>query len=186
MKFKTIVLILILQLIIILGLFGYFYTQKRDQKKVIYIPIINTEAQKDALYFDINTIQEYAFSGGGYSYMSEAYQVNTNNINVDDIVYITLTQYGGKINGVLQANKEYLEGDKNPIIQGKVMSIKKGNPGLGESTTYTVKYGIEEGEFVANKLAGAVARIELDSQGKAFLRAIYKDKKILYKAGSSL
>lgn len=185
MKFKTILIILILQLIIILGLFSYFYTQKNNQIRTIYVPVINGENQKDALYFEINTIQEYVFQYNT-DYKSDLYQVNTLDINVDDIVYITLNQYGGKINGVLQANKEYLGDGKDLIIQGKVMSIKKGNPGLGEPTTYTVKYGIEEGEFVANKLAGSVARIELDSQGKASLRAIYKDKKILYKAGSSL
>jgi hypothetical protein len=181
MKFKTIVLILILQLIIILGLFGYFYTQKRDQKKVIYIPIINTESQKDALYFDINTIQEYVFQYTD-NYQSGPYQVNTTDIKIDDIVYITLSQYGGKIYGPTKGSKEYPMDNKDPVIQGKVMSIKEGNRESGEPSVYTIKYGIEEGEFVANKLAGAIARIELDSQGKAFLRAIYKDKKVIYKS----
>jgi hypothetical protein len=185
MKFKTIVLILILQLIIILGLFGYFYTQKRDQKKVIYIPITNTKSQKDVLYFDINTIQEYVFQYN-YDYQSDPYQVNTTDIKIDDIVYITLGQYGGKIYRPTKGSKEYSMDTKNPIIQGKVMSIKEGNRELGMPPVYTIKYGIEDIVLQTDSLAGATAHIELDSQGKASLRAIYKDKKILYKAGFSL
>jgi hypothetical protein len=185
MQFKTIVLVLILQLIIILGLFGYFYTQKKDQIRTVYIPINNTENQKDALYFEINTIQEYVFQYN-YDYQSDPYQVNTTDIKIDDIVYITLNQYGGKVYIPIKGSKEYPMDTKDPIIQGKVIDIKRGKPESGEPSVYTIKYGIEEGEFVANKLAGAIARIELDSQGKAFLRAIYKDKKILYSAGASL
>jgi hypothetical protein len=181
MQFKTIVLVLILQLIIILGLFSYFYTQKRDQIRTVYIPINNTENQKDALYFAINTIQEYVFQYN-YDYQSDPYQVNTTDIKIDDIVYITLNQYGGKVYVPIKGSKEYPMDTKDPIIQGKVMSIKEANKESGEPPVYTIKYGIEDIVLQTDSLTGAIARIELDSQGKAFLRAIYKDKKVIYKS----
>jgi hypothetical protein len=180
MKIKNLVIVLVLQLIVILGLFAYFYTQKRDMDQVFYLPIINTEDQKDALYFDINTIQKSAFR---YDYMSEEYKININNINVDidDIVYITLDQYGGKINGVRHADTEYRGDGTAPIIKGKVVGITKVKPESGEITTYTIQYGIENIQFEVKSLLGSVAKIELNSNGEPKLLEIYQGHKVIYK-----
>ncbi len=181
MKTKNLIIVFILQLIIILGLFAYFYTQKRDINSIVYLPTINTEYQKDTLYFDINTIQESVF---GYGYMLEEYKANINNINVDvdDIVYIILDQYRGKVSGVRQVDKEYLGDGKDPIIKGKVISIKKGKPESGEITTYNIQYGIEDLNFEPISLVGAVAKVELNSSGEPKLLEIYQDNKVIYRA----
>lgn len=182
MKIRNLVIVFILQLIVIVGLFAYFYTQKRDSNLVVYLPIINQEGERNKLKFDISEIQESAF---GYGYMSEEYKLNINhniNVAVDDIVYVTLDQYGGKINGVRQVDKEYLKDDKTPIIKGQVISIKKGNLESGEPTTYTIKYGIEDLNFEPTSLVGAVAKVELKSYGEPKLLEIYQDNKVIYRA----
>lgn len=177
MKIRNLIIVFVLQLIVILGLFAYFYTQKRDIDPIVYLPIINKEGERDKLKFDISEIQESVF---GYGYMLEEYKVNINNINVDDIVYVTLNQYGGKINGVRQVDKEYLKDDKTPIIKGKVISIKPGNPESGELTKYVIEYGIEDLNFEPTSLVGAVAKVRLNSMGEPKILEIYQDHKIIY------
>ena len=61
MKIRNLIIVFILQLIVILGLFSYFYTQKRDINPRVYLLIINKEGEKDKLKFDISEIDEYVF-----------------------------------------------------------------------------------------------------------------------------
>jgi hypothetical protein len=192
MKFKTILLILILQLIIILGLFGYFYTQKRDIDPIVYLSIINKEGDRDKLKFDISEIDEYVFQYNQAPTNSDGVYLKTNlNLKVGDTVYVKLDQSGGRTASMTLAtndfssinNHNYYEYDdmaKKPFIKGKIVEIKAGQQ--GEPNKYIIEYGIEEGEFVAGNLAGAVAKVRIDSQGKATLLEVYNDNKVIYKS----
>ena len=193
MKIRNLIIVFVLQLIVILGLFAYFYTQKRDIDPIVYLSIINKEGERDKLKFDISEIDEYVFQYNQAPTNSDGLYVKTVlDLKVGDTVYLKLDQYrGGKFTSIILATKdinsidnhtyyEYEDMVKKPFIIGKIVEIKAGQQ--GEPNKYIVEYGIEAGEFVANKLAGAVAKVRVDSQGKATLLEVYNDNKVIYKS----
>ena len=193
MKIRNLIIVFILQLIVILGLFSYFYTQKRDINPRVYLLIINKEGEKDKLKFDISEIDEYVFQYNQAPEMqSEVYNNTKLDLKVGNTVYLKLDQYGsGKTASIILAtidmnsiNKhsyyEYDEMAKKPFITGKIVEIKIGQQ--GEPTKYVMEYGIEDLNFEAKSLVGAVAKIELNSSGEAKVLEIYQDNKIIYQA----
>jgi len=189
MKIRNLIIVFILQLIVILGLFSYFYTQKRDVS-IVYLSIINQEDNTSKLKYEINEIDEYIFQYNQAPTNSDGIVVKKLDLKVGDTVYLKLEQYGsGKTASIILATTdinsidkhsyyEYEDMVKKPFIKGKIVEIKIGQQ--GEPNKYIVEYGIEEGEFVANKLAGSVAKVELNSEGKSKLLEIYQDHKIIY------
>lgn len=198
MKNKNLIIVFILQLIIILGLFAYFYNRETRDISIVYLDITNVEQQKDKLKFNISELDKYIFESNGYNGYPQNEAEGYNQLNLDlkvgDTVYLKLEQYGnGKTASIILAttdinsiNKhsyyEYEDMVKKPFITGKIVEIKEGQSEKGETTKYIVEYGIEEGEFMANKLAGAVAKVRIDSQGKATLLEVYNDNKVIYKS----
>jgi hypothetical protein len=191
MKNKNLIIVFILQLIIILGLFAYFYNREKRDVSIVYLSIINQEDNTSKLKYDINEIDEYIFQYNQAPTNSDGIVVKKLDLKVGDTVYLKLDKYGsGKTASIILAttdinsiNKhsyyEYEDMVKKPFIKGKILEIKIGQQ--GEPNKYIVEYGIEEGELMANKLAGAVAKIELNSEGKSRLLEIYQDHKIIYK-----
>ena len=192
MKNKNLIIVFILQLIIVLGLFAYFYNREKKDFSIVYLSITNQEDNTSKLKYDINEIDEYLFQNNSYKQNEpEVYNTTNLNLKVGDTVYLKLDQYGsGKSASIILATTdinsinthtyyEYEDMEKKPFIKGKIVEIKAGQQ--GEPNKYIVEYGIEEGEFVANKLAGAVAKIELNSSGESKLLEIYQDNKIIYK-----
>lgn len=191
MKNKNLIIVFILQLIIILGLFAYFYNREKRDVSIVYLSIINQEDNTSKLKYDINEIDEYIFQYNQAPTNSDGIVVKKLDLKVGDTVYLKLDKYGsGKTASIILAttdinsiNKhsyyEYEDMVKKPFIKGKILEIKIGQQ--GEPNKYIVEYGIEEGEFMANKLAGAVAKIELNSSGESKLLEIYQDHKIIYK-----
>ncbi|MGA1050173.1 MAG: hypothetical protein ACO3TG_01645 [Minisyncoccia bacterium] len=195
MKIRNLVIVFILQLIVILGLFAYFYTQKRDINPIVYLPIINKEGETDKLKFDISEIDEYLFQYNDTPEMqSEVYNKTSLSLKVGDTVYLKLDQYGGvnstsiilattDMNSINKhAYYEYDKMAKKPFITGKIVEIKIGKPEQGEPTKYLIEYGIEDLNFEAKSLVGAVAKVSLNSNGEAKILEIYQDNKIIYKA----
>lgn len=192
MKNKNLIIVFILQLIIILGLFGYFYDREKEDFSIVYLSIINQEDNTSKLKYDINEIDEYIFQYNQAPTNSDGIVVKKLDLKVGDTVYLKLDQYGsGKSASIILATTdinsinnhnyyEYEDMAKKPFITGKIVEIKAGQQ--GEPNKYIVEYGIEEGEFVANKLAGAVAKVRVDSQGKATLLEVYNDNKVIYQA----
>ncbi len=191
MKNKNLIIVFILQLIIILGLFAYFYNREKRDVSIVYLSIINQEDNTSKLKYDINEIDEYIFQYNQAPTNSDGIVVKKLDLKVGDTVYLKLDKYGsGKTASIILAttdmnsiNKhsyyEYEDMVKKPFIKGKILEIKIGQQ--GEPNKYIVEYGIEEGEFVANKLAGAVAKVELNSSGESKLLEIYQDHNIIYK-----
>jgi uncharacterized protein YxeA len=191
MKNKNLIIVFILQLIIILGLFAYFYNREKKDFSIVYLSITNQEDNTSKLKYDINEINEYLFQNNSYKQNEpEVYNTTNLNLKVGDTVYVKLDQSGGRTASMTLATNdfssinthtyyEYEDMVKKPFIKGKIVEIKAGQQ--GEPNKYIVEYGIEEGEFVANKLAGAVAKIELNSSGESKLLEIYQDNKIIYK-----
>ena len=192
MKIRNLIIVFILQLIVILGLFSYFYTQKRDINPRVYLLIINKEGEKDKLKFDISEIDEYVFQYNQAPTNSDGYLKTNLNLKVGDTVYLKLDQYGnGKTASIILAttdinsiNKhsyyEYEDMAKKPFIKGKIVEIKIGQQ--GEPTKYVIEYGIEDLNFEPTSLVGAVTNVELNSEGEPKLLEIYQDNKVIYKA----
>ena len=193
MKIRNLIIVFILQLIVILGLFSYFYTQKRDINPRVYLLIINKEGEKDKLKFDISEIDEYVFQYNQAPEMqSEVYNNTKLDLKVGNTVYLKLDQYGsGKTASIILAttdinsiNKhsyyEYEDMAKKPFIKGKIVEIKIGQQ--GEPTKYVIEYGIEDLNFEPTSLVGAVTNVELNSEGEPKLLEIYQDNKVIYKA----
>lgn len=191
MKNKNLIIVFILQLIIILGLFAYFYNREKRDVSIVYLSIINQEDNTSKLKYDINEIDEYIFQYNQAPTNSDGIVVKKLDLKVGDTVYLKLDKYGsGKTASIILATTdinsidkhsyyEYEDMVKKPFIKGKILEIKIGQQ--GEPNKYIVEYGIEEAEFMANKLAGAVAKIELNSSGESKLLEIYQDNKIIYK-----
>lgn len=193
MKIRNLIIVFFLQLIVILGLFSYFYTQKRDIDPIVYLPIINKEGERDKLKFDISEIDEYVFQYNQAPEMqSEEYNKTTLDLKVGDTVYLKLDQYGGgKSTSIILAttdiesiNKhsyyEYEDMAKKPFIKGKIIEIKQGKSELGDPTRYVIEYGIEDLNFEPISLVGAVAKVRLNSVGEPKILEIYQDHKIIY------
>lgn len=91
MKTRNLVIVFILQLIVIVGLFSYFYTQKREANPIVYLSLNNTSGQTDELKLDIGAADEYLFQQLNPNKESSPY-FNTSNLdlNVGDIVYVQL------------------------------------------------------------------------------------------------
>jgi hypothetical protein len=193
MKTRNLIIVFILQLTIILGLFGYFYNREKKDVSIVYLSIINQEDNTSKLEYNINEINEYIFQNNSYQ-QNEAEVYNTTNLNlkVGDTVYLKLEQYGnGKSASIILATKdinsinkhsyyEYDEMNKKPFIKGKIVEIKAGQQ--GEPNKYIVEYGIENIQIEAEALVGAVAKVELNSSGEPKLLEIYQDNKVIYKA----
>jgi uncharacterized protein YxeA len=196
MKIKNLIIVFILQLIIILGLFIYFYNQNKDlSKQIVYLEITNQEGENDKLKFDISEIDEYVFQYNQAPTNSDGVYFKTNlNLKVGDTVYLKLDQYGsGKSASIILAstdinsiNKhsyyEINDMEKKPFIKGTIVEIKSAKLEQGEPTKYIVEYGIEEGEFLAGNLGGGVVKVRINSQGKSTLLEVYKDNKVIYKS----
>ena len=196
MKIRNLIIVFILQLIIILGLFIYFHNQNKDlSKQIVYLEITNQEGENDKLKFDISGIDEYVFQYNQASTNSDGVYFKTNlNLKVGDTVYLKLDQYGsGKSASIILAstdinsinNHSYYEindMEKKPFIKGKIVEIKSTKLEQGEPTKYIVEYGIEKINFEFKSLAGAVAKVELNSNGEAKLVEVYQDNKVIYKA----
>jgi hypothetical protein len=114
-------------------------------------------------------------------------------IKVGDTVYAKLDQYAGQTASIIHItndlksinNHSYYEindMEKKPFIKGKIIEIKSAKLEQGEPTKYIVEYGIEKINFEAKSLVGAVAKVELNSEGEPKLLEIYQDHKVIYKA----
>jgi hypothetical protein len=186
-----------LQLIIIWGLFIYFYNQNKDlSKQIVYLEITNQEDENDKLKFAIGEISEYQFQDMNYNKEIGIAPYDNSpklDIKVGDTVYAKLDQYTGQTVSIIHItndiksinNHSYYEindMEKKPFIKGQIVEIKSAKLEQGEPTKYIVEYGIEEGEFVAGNLAGAVAKVKINSQGKSTLLEVYQDNKVIYKA----
>jgi len=193
MKIRNLIIVFILQLIVILGLFTYFYTQKRDIDPIVYLPTINKEGERDKLKFDISEIDEYVFQYNQAPEMqSEEYNKTTLDLKIGDTVYLKLDQYGGgQFTSIILATKdinsidknsyyEYEDMGKKPFIIGKIVETKEGKPESGEPTKYVIEYGIEYLNFEPTSLVGAVAKVRLNSMGEPKIVEIYQDHKIIY------
>ena len=128
MKIRNLIIVFVLQLIVILGLFAYFYTQKRDIDPIVYLTIINKEGERDKLKFDISEIDEYVFQYNQDPEMqSEEDNKTTLDLKVGDTVYLKLDRYGGgKFTSIILATTdmnsinthtyyEYEDMEKNPL-----------------------------------------------------------------------
>jgi len=193
MKIRNLIIVFVLQLIVILGLFAYFYTQKRDIDPIVYLPIINKEGERDKLTFDISEIDEYVFQYNQAPTNSDGSYVKTVlDLKVGDTVYLKLDRYGGgKFTSIILATTdmnsinthtyyEYEDMEKKPFIIGKIVETKEGKPESGEPTKYVIEYGIEDLNFEPTSLVGAVAKVRLNSMGEPKILEIYQDHKIIY------
>jgi hypothetical protein len=197
MKFWNLMIVFILQFIIIIGLFIYFYNQNKDlSKQIVYLEITNQEGENDQLKFAIEEIDEYQFQDMNYN--KETGIVPYENIpkpdvKVGDIVYVKLDQYAGQTASIIHITKnlesinthpyyEINDMEKKPFIKGKIVEVKSAKLEKGEPTKYIVEYGIEKINFEFKSLAGAVAKVEVNSDGEAKLLEIYQANKVIYKA----
>jgi uncharacterized protein YxeA len=195
MKIRNLIIVFILQLIIIIGIFLYFYNQNKDSsQKIVYLDITNQEGENDKLKFAIEGINEYQFQEMNYNKEIDISQYDNTpkpDIKVGDTVYAKLDQYAGQTVSIINAtddldsinNHSYYEISdmkKKPFIEGKIVEVKTGQQ--GELNQYIVEYGIETINFEVKSLVGAVAKVELDSNGKAKLLAIYQANKVIYQA----
>lgn len=193
MKIRNLIIVFVLQLIVILGLFAYFYTQKRDIDPIVYLTIINKEGERDKLKFDISEIDEYVFQYNQDPEMqSEEDNKTTLDLKVGDTVYLKLDRYGGgKFTSIILATTdmnsinthtyyEYEDMEKKPFIIGKIVETKEGKPESGEPTKYVIEYGIEDLNFEPTSLVGAFAKVRLNSMGEPKILEIYQDHKIIY------
>jgi hypothetical protein len=163
-----------IQLIIILGLFSYFYTQKRNTDQVVYLSVVNTNIETDKLHLQLNTIEDYVLQSNRFqSIPAVDFQ-----IQIGDIVYLTLNQYGGQTHQIESGSMVYPEERNHLVIQGKITNITQSTG--GDYQTFQIEYGIENIPSPIESLDGAIAKVSLDSTGKATLRNIYKGNKILY------
>jgi uncharacterized protein YxeA len=193
MKNKNLIIIFILQLVIILGLFAYFYNRDKKDFSIVYLSIVSSENNSNKLKYDINEIDEYLFQNNGYQQNESEIDNKANlNLKVGDTVYVKLDQSSGRTTSMTLATNdfnsinshtyyEYEDMEKKPFIIGTIVEIKAGEQ-QGDSNKYRIEYGIEEGEFVAGNLAGAVAKVKINSQGKSTLLEVYQDNKVIYKS----
>jgi hypothetical protein len=72
--------------------------------------------------------------------------------------------------------------EKKPFIKGTIVEIKSATLEQGEPTKYIVEYGIEKINFEFKSLAGAVSKVELNSNGEVKLLEVYQDNKVIYRA----
>lgn len=183
MKIRNLVIVFILQLIVIVGLFGYFYTQKREANPIVYLSLNNTSEQTDKLKLDIGSADEYLFQQFDPNKESIPYPDTSKlDLKVGDIVYVKLDQYSGRTSGIQFITKSYSYGLEKPFIKGKIIEIKQGKSELGDPTRYVIEYGIEDLNFESISLVGAVAKVALNADGEPKLLEIYQDHKVIYRA----
>lgn len=182
MKIRNFVIVFILQLIVIIGLFTYFYTQKRDSNPIVYLSLNNTSEQTDKLRLDIGSADEYLFQQFYPNKESVPYPDTSKlDLKVGDMVYVKLDQYRGRTSGIQFITKSYSNDLEKPFIKGEIVEIKLGKPEKGETTKYSIEYGIENINFKAESLVGAVVKVELNSDGEPKLLEIYQGHKVIYK-----
>lgn len=185
MKTRNLVIVFILQLIVIVGLFSYFYTQKREANPIVYLSLNNTSGQTDELKLDIGAADEYLFQQLNPNKESSPY-FNTSNLdlNVGDIVYVQLDQYRGRTSSIQFITESYDDSLEKPFIKGKIASITTGSQDQDnfQPTRYNIQYGIEDINLDVKSLAGAVVKVELNSEGEPKLLEIYQDHKVIYRS----
>jgi hypothetical protein len=184
MKTRNLIIVFILQFAVIVGLFAYFYTQKRESNPIVYLSLNNTSEQTDKLRLDIGVADEYLLQQFDAPNKESIPYPDTSNLDlkVGDMVYVKLDQYSGRTSGIQFITKSYSNDLEKPFIKGEIVEIKPGKPEQGEPTKYTIQYGIEDLNFEPISLVGAVVKVELKSDGEPKLLEIYQDQKVIYRA----
>lgn len=179
MKIRNIIIIFILQLTVILGLFIYSDTQNADKNQIVYLAINNTLESQDKLQFRINEVEEYMLQQP-YNEKGLSPKID---LQVGDELYVKLSKYRGKTAEVEFVNKEYSNDITVPFIKGQVVEIISGNDDEFNFTLtkYKIKYGIEDIELTSEDLLDAVAKVKIDTEGRAKVLEIYNKHKTIYK-----
>lgn len=144
----------------------------------------------------IGEISEYQFQDMHYNKETDIATYDNSpklDIKVGDTVYAKLDQYVGQTASIMHIkndfksinNHSYYEindMEKKPFIKGTIVEIKSATLEQGEPTKYIVEYGIEKINFEFKSLAGAVSKVELNSNGEVKLLEVYQDNKVIYRA----
>ena len=183
MRTRNIIIVFIFQLTVILGLFIYSYTQNDDKNQIVYLAINNTSEFQDKLQFRINEIEEYMLRQP-YNEKGLSPKID---LQVGDELYVKLSKYRGKTAEVEFVNKEYNNDITVPFIKGQVVEIIPGNEDELNftPTKYKIKYGIEDIELIPEDLFDAVAKVKIDTEGKAKVLEIYNKHKTIYKSDNN-